>query len=124
MVENKLTIIIDKPVELVFEFTINPQNTHKWIDSIKKETTDTKVVALGTVYKNDFGELVVSSFVPNKVFELQNKKDAYMVTYTYTEIDKQHTELTYFEKMRDSSDLAALFNISSLEKLKRIIENK
>ena len=50
MTENKLIIIVEKPVEYVFDFTTNPKNTPKWIDSIDQETTDTKEIRLGTVY--------------------------------------------------------------------------
>lgn len=34
MRENKITVVIDKPINKVFEFTTNPKNTHLWIPSI------------------------------------------------------------------------------------------
>jgi len=34
MKENKITIIINKPIREVFEFTTYPKNTHLWIPSI------------------------------------------------------------------------------------------
>ncbi len=37
MKENKISIIIDLPIKDVFEFTINPNNTHLWIESVVKE---------------------------------------------------------------------------------------
>jgi hypothetical protein len=37
MKENLLSIKIDINIEKLFSYTINPENTHKWIDSITKE---------------------------------------------------------------------------------------
>ena len=34
MKENKIVVIINKPVDEVFEFTTIPQNTHLWASSI------------------------------------------------------------------------------------------
>jgi hypothetical protein len=52
MKTNKLTIRISKPVSEVFDFTINPQNTPRWIDFIVEETVDGKEIKLGTRYTN------------------------------------------------------------------------
>ncbi len=40
MQENKITVIINKPIEEVFEFTTNPKNTHLWITSINEEIAE------------------------------------------------------------------------------------
>lgn len=40
MNSNFLTIIVPVPVNILYEFTINPDNTPKWIDSIIKEQTN------------------------------------------------------------------------------------
>ncbi|MEI7563640.1 MAG: hypothetical protein WCJ39_08670 [bacterium] len=52
MKENKLTIIINKPINEVFEFSTNPKNTHLWVDSIKEEITNEYPPKMGTIYKN------------------------------------------------------------------------
>jgi hypothetical protein len=40
MKENKLTIVIDKDIQTVFEYTTNPSNTHVWIDFIAEEIAE------------------------------------------------------------------------------------
>ncbi|MCK4635383.1 MAG: hypothetical protein KAT04_05335 [Methylococcales bacterium] len=57
MKKNKITIIIDKPIEEVFEFTTNPKNTHLWISSIEEEIVDEYPPKIGTQYKNTGGVL-------------------------------------------------------------------
>ena len=52
MKTNKLNIRINKPISEVFDFTINPQNTPRWIDFIVEETIDSREIKLGTRYTN------------------------------------------------------------------------
>ena len=52
MNRNKLTIIIKKPIKEVFEFTINPDNTHKWINTVAEEKIDDYPIKIGTIYRN------------------------------------------------------------------------
>jgi len=52
MRENKITVVIDKPIDKVFEFTTNPQNTHLWIPSISVEVSDEYPPKINTRYKN------------------------------------------------------------------------
>ena len=58
MKKNTLIIEIKKPVDVVFDFTINPKNTPKWIPSVLEEKTSERTVKVGTVYyqKNDDGK--------------------------------------------------------------------
>ena len=49
MKENRISIIINKPVQEVFTFTIDPNNTPKWIDGIKEEQISEQPVKIGTI---------------------------------------------------------------------------
>lgn len=127
MKENKLTIQISCPVSEVFEFTINPDNTPRWIDSIEKEWS-TDPLEIGTKYtnKNKEGvitEYIVSDLVLNKIFELKSDNFDYKVRYTYEALGEDKTQLEYFEWVT-MGDLNNPFKIEVLKKLKEIIENK
>ena len=52
MKENKISVVINKPIHEVFEFTTNPSNTHLWIASIIEEVADQFPPQIGTQYKN------------------------------------------------------------------------
>jgi hypothetical protein len=144
MKTNKLTIHINKPVSEVFDFTINPQNTPRWIDFIVEETIDGKEIKLGTRYTNKDKEgkinlyevtnkdkegkinlYEVTKFENDKVFELQSVPPCYTVKYTYTPISDTdtETELEYFEWM-ESGELSSPFPMSAMEKLKEVMEKK
>ena len=97
MNSNKLTIRINKPVSKVFDFTINPQNTPRWIDFIVEETIDGNEIKLGTRYtnKDEEGKInlyEVTKFENDKVFELQSFPPCYTVKYTYIPISDTETE--------------------------------
>ncbi len=123
---NKLTIRINKPVSEVFDFTINPQNTPRWIDFIVEETTDSQEIKLGTRYTNRDNEGKVNlyeltHFDTNKVFELKSIPLFYTVKYTYTAISDTETELEYFEYV-ESGELSSPFPMSAMQKLKEVLE--
>ncbi len=128
MKENKLIIRINKPVSEIFKFTINPQNTPRWIDSIGQESIDAKEIKVGTQYtnvdKNNFtkNSYKVAKFENNKIFELESLLPEYHVRYTYTTISENETELEYFEW--DSVDLSNPLTQETLEKLKSILESE
>jgi hypothetical protein len=52
MTTNELSIIINKPISEVFAFTINPQNTPKWIECIIEEKVNRYPISVGTEYSN------------------------------------------------------------------------
>ena len=126
MKENKLTIIINKPVAEVFTFGINPINTPDWVESIIQEEVDGFPIKVGSIYKNTspegvWSEYTVSKFDENKLFELTDKSSSYKVKYTFTQISENQTELEYLEWMEDG-ELSSPFPMKSLRKLKELIE--
>ncbi|HRH32758.1 MAG TPA: hypothetical protein PK720_01220 [bacterium] len=127
MKENKLKIKIDRPIVMVFEFTINPDNTPLWVDIIVKEEANLPI-KLGTRYSNtnrfeEVSEYIVSRYIPNEVFELESLHSDYRVRYTYKTVENNATELEYFEWVT-SGDLNEPFTLDILEKLKTVIESQ
>ncbi|MBP7831594.1 MAG: hypothetical protein KA028_01080 [Candidatus Pacebacteria bacterium] len=125
MKENKISVRILKPISEVFDFTINPNNTPKWIDFIVEEIA-TSPIQIGTSYVNtsvqgEKNEYVVSAFEINKIFELKSVNADLSVRYTYTEISPEETELEYFEWV-ENGELAAPFSQHELNKLKEVME--
>jgi len=120
-----LTIKINKPVKDVFDFTINPENTPKWIDFIITEQTNEWPPKVGTIYRNqnaagEWRELEMTAFEPNKEF-IMSSKDGFHVRYMVIPVDENITELEYSERV-DSGELKNSLTMEALEKLKQIIE--
>src|SRR3989344_4131987 len=103
MKNNKLTIVIDRPIEDVFEYTINPKNTHLWIDAIPEEVASEYPPKINTEYKHREGSVWIKfkviEFERNKVFTLTDSNKNYTVRYTYKKINENKTELEYVEWM-------------------------
>ena len=128
MKENRLIIKIDKPIGEVFEFSTNPDNTHRWVDSIVKEETNEWPVKVGTIYRNQnkegmSSEYTVTDFEKDKIFVLKQTHGDYHVRYTYTTLDENSTQLEYYEWV-ENGELSEPFSIHGLEKLKNILEIK
>ncbi len=127
MKQNKISIIINSPIEEVFDFTTNPENTPRWIDGIEKEEVNQRPIALGTIYRNVdkagiWTEYEVVQFEKNKSFELKQNNSTYHVRYTYDLMSEKITKLTYFEWVEEG-ELGNPFPPSVLEKLKIVLEN-
>ena len=125
MRENKITVVIDKPIDKVFEFTTNPQNTHLWIPSISVEVADEYPPKINTRYKNrgesdNWDEYKVVDIKKNEVFILSDLDENYFVKYTYRKLDDNKTEMEYFEWMT-TGELSNPFTESILGNLKKII---
>lgn len=126
MKDLKLTVQIKKSVQEVFEFTTNPENTSKWIDSVTKEEAGAYPPEVGTVYKNwdtegNMNEYKVTQYEPLKVFQLDATHQDYKVRYTYTPLSENDTELEYYE-WSESDQLHAPFMQEILDKLKEVME--
>ncbi len=125
MKSNKLLIQINKPIEEVFSFTVNPENTPKWIDSIVKEETNEWPIKIGSIYKNqgkdgNWSEYVVTEFKENKMFVFTKRK--YNVKYIFRPTNSG-TELEYFEWV-NNGNLEEPFTEDILKKLKEVLENE
>jgi len=124
MQENKIVVIINKPIEEVFEFTTNPQNTPLWVPFIEEEIAEEFPPKIGTIYKNrradSWNTSQVTEYEPNNLFKLEN--DTFSVKYSYKKVNKNTTELTYLESVKQGV-LAKPFTKEVLEKLKEIIES-
>lgn len=127
MKKNKLTVIIRKPVDEVFEFIINPDNTHRWIKSIVEEKTDDRPIKIGSIYKNrgkddkQWSEYEVVELKPNKLFTLRKNDWNYYVQYSYQALDDFMTKLIYLEWVEEG-ELEDPFNQGTLDRLKVIME--
>ena len=126
MQSNKLTIVIQRPVEAVFEFTINPKNTPLWIEGMVEEISSEFPPHLGTIYKNRRDDLnwemyKVVEFEKNKLFTLQDAEGNYPVRYTFKPLSESETEMTYFEWV-ESGEIKHPFSQDVLVKLKAVME--
>lgn len=126
MKSNKLTIQINRSAQDIFEYTLNPSNTPKWVDSILEEKTNESPPKLGTIYKNRgedgvWRELELTKFEPGKMFVLTSHDSGYNVRYTLTPAGDNTAELEYYEWM-NKGELEELFTPEPLKKLKTILE--
>ena len=127
MKNNKLTIVINKPIEQVFEYTINPKNTHLWIDAISEQVSSEYPPKIGTEYKHPEGSIWVkfnvTEYKKNERFTLTDVSKNYVIRYSYRKVAEDKTELEYHEWMKNG-ELENPFTKDILEKLKRNIESK
>lgn len=127
MRENKLTIFINRPVKLVFDYSLESNNVPKWITSIKEEIPKERPVKLGTQLRNiginskEWNKYKMIEFNPTKTFTLKRLNGDYFVKYTCSEKD-EGTEFEYFE-WAENGELDGLMEMSALELLKEQIEN-
>jgi hypothetical protein len=123
MKDNKLTIVINKPVSEVFEFTTNPA---KWIDGIAVEETNELPPKLGTIYKNkgqsgNWNEYEMTEFEIDRTFTLSRLNGDYHVRYTFKSVDNESCDFEYYEWV-DEGELDDTFSQEVLEKLKSLVE--
>ncbi len=126
MKQNKISVIIKRSIEEVFEFTTNPKNTPLWVPSIVEEIAEEYPPKINTVYKNRGKDSVwnfykVLEFEANKTFALTNLDETFVVKYTYKKLGENQTELVYVEQVK-KGELNNPFTRAILLKLKSIME--
>lgn len=131
MKENLLSIKIDVSARDLYLFTINPNNTNKWID-LEWEYIDTETIQIWTIYtnyykneknENIYSSYVLSNLIENKLFHIKSLSSKLEAIYFYNEISENESILNYYEFNSDWSDLSSPLWINSLIKLKQILEN-
>lgn len=128
MKEIKQTVVINQSAQFVFSFTLNPENTPKWIDRIVKEQTSETPAKLGTVYRNqdqegNWNEYAITAYELGVMFVLSRTDGSYHVKYTFTPLYESRCEVEYCE-WGDSGDLDESFVQQILKKLKDVLEQK
>ena len=127
MRENKITVVINKPINEVFEFTTNPKNTHLWVPFISEEISSEYPPKIGTIYRscrenNSWSEMKVVEFDNNKKFVISDLDENLFVKYVYRDLDENSTELEYSDWMIDK-DFHSPLTKDVLEDLKKVMEN-
>lgn len=122
-----LTIEVNKPVEELFAFAVNPANTPKWINSITVEETNEWPIKLGTIYRNrgdsgEWTEYVVTALKENELFELSQKNGDYKVNYVFTSLSPTSSQLEYSELV-GKGEIEQPFTQEVLDKLKYVMES-
>ena len=130
MKKNTLTIDIRKPVPVVFQFTLNPKNTPKWIPSVLEEKTSDPIVKIGTIYSQKTNAekkeakqtaLVVTGFIENRRLDFHLVNGEYSCSYRYKAIPTG-TRLTYSEEKGFNGKIESPMKIKNLKMLKKLIE--
>src|SRR5882672_9615468 len=121
MREMKVTITINRPAHEAFDFTINPENTPKWIDGIVKEQANETPTKLGTIYRNQghdgrWREFIITDFEPGVLFAMSEKGNNIHVKYTFKPLNYKQCELEYCVWV-DSGDLEEPFTQGNLQNI-------
>ncbi len=87
MREIKLRVTINRSAQAVFNFTLNPKNTPKWVEGIVKEQTNESPAKLGTIYKNqdrdgNWSEFEITDYQTDGMFVMSQRGGNYHVKYT------------------------------------------
>ena len=121
-----ISIVIDKSLEEVFEFTTNPKNTHLWVSFISQEFSNEYPPKVGTIYESyrdnsNHTKMQVAEFKQDELFVLTNMQETLFVKYTYKALNDNKTELTYSDWMTDRT-FDSPIQLDILRKLKKVME--
>lgn len=109
MIKNKIQVQINRPVETVFSFVVEPANTVQWLDVVSEAgKTSEGELGVGSVYRQLFrlrGEtnqemfFEITVFEPNQSMAFRRKGGQYPISGVYTfETNGDGTLLTYDEE--------------------------
>jgi len=127
MEKNILSVVINRPVQEVFGFALNPINSPKWIDGMLEETATPWPAEKGTFYHekwvdgSESGYELIELTSPT-TFTMKKSGDTYHVRYEFEVVEDSVTQMTYSEWV-ESGVLEDPFTQSALDKLKVVIEN-
>jgi uncharacterized protein YndB with AHSA1/START domain len=107
MIKNKIQVQINRPVETVFAFVVEPANTVQWLDVVSEAgKTSEGELGVGSVYRQLFklrGEtnqemfFEITVFEPNQSMAFRRKGGQYPISGVYTfEANGDGTLLTVF----------------------------
>ena len=127
MKDNRIKIQINRPVEDVYAFTLDPKNTPSWINDSAREEASEWPPREGTVYKNTGKNGVVITFimteiVPNDHFSMKDEDNNYHCTFSFRDLGNNSSEFEWHEWM-ESRELEYPMTKEVLEKLKSVLEN-
>ena len=128
MKNKKIVIQINKPIDEVFSFTLNPKNTPLWVDSVVFEETNEWPVKKGSIYRNknkkeEWSIYKVTSFEKNKSFVFSQNDQNYHVRYTFNPLPNNFCQVEYYEWV-EKGNLTKPFTKKILKKLKKILEDQ
>jgi hypothetical protein len=123
-----LSIVVNRPVKDVWEFTTNPLHTSEWVDFIKAEQSSAWPAHVGATYRNQNingseSEYKVTAWEPYSRFELTEINDSFSVEYTYQIVSDDQCELRYLETTKDGQ-LSETFTQDQLVRLKTVMEKR
>ena len=121
-----LTVLINRPIDVVFDFLIDPDHSPDWIESFKEEKAAPWPPRIGTMYRNanqagEWSEYKVEAFKPPRHFGLASTSSNYHVEYFLSAPSPLTTRIGYHEWV-DEGDLDEPFTIEPLERLRKILE--
>lgn len=100
MSEIRTSITINRPAHDIFEFTLDPDNTPKWVPSVVREIANERPARLGTVYRNqdaqgDWTEFEIAAIEPDSRFVMSKQGDDIHVIYDLRPLGDDRCELVY-----------------------------
>ncbi|HYG83915.1 MAG TPA: SRPBCC family protein [Verrucomicrobiae bacterium] len=127
--EKRLTVTINRPLDEVFSFIVDPRNTPKWISEIVHEEVTELPLKVGAVYLPQgeggvsLGRYPVTQYEHNKTFTYTKEGAKYFAQYTFSPIDETTTKFDYYAWDEESDLNNDPVTEQALQKLKVALEN-